>query len=108
MRWGDFGIVFLAGILVACATPYQPWGFRGGYRESHLYDDIYAVSFEGNNFTSRAQCMEYAFRRGRELCAEKGFRDFRPVDVSHDGSLNMSPAGAFKVSEVTVAGQCVH
>lgn len=72
----------LAGIVVAlgCATPYQPMGFSGGYKEELLYQDVYFVEFHGNANTARSTVTKYVYQRANELCREKGFDDFVVLD----------------------------
>lgn len=55
-------------LLVACRTPYQSMGFRGGYRDKSLGPDRYLVEVEVNGFTSRGRALEYLHRRAGELC----------------------------------------
>lgn len=64
---------------VACATPYQTKGFRGGYSEVRA-GDRWIVSVEVNSFTSRSTAIVYAYRRAAELCPA-GF-DERGADVA--------------------------
>lgn len=55
--------------LVACATPYQQRGARGGYTDHNVADGVYYVAFEGNGYTSPAAVASMWHRRARELCA---------------------------------------
>ena len=49
-------ITFVVAIfLSACATPYQPAGFSGGYTDFETQPGIYYVSFKGNGYTSKAK-----------------------------------------------------
>ena len=54
--------------LLACATPYQERGFRGGYSDFKPADDTHFVIFEGNRYTGRARVVEYWHRRAAEIC----------------------------------------
>lgn len=68
--------VLVSGVLVGCATPYQPSGFSGGYTEMAYGNDIYFVAFRGNGFTSSETVQGYALRRAAELTINKGYKYF--------------------------------
>lgn len=68
-------VVFIIGIgliLVGCATPYQPKGFRGGYEEVEVKPGVYFLTFEGNRHTSLSTAATYWHQRAKELCAQRG------------------------------------
>ena len=55
-------VVFIIGIgliLMGCATPYQPKGFRGGYEEVEVKPGVYFLTFEGNGHTSLSTAATY-------------------------------------------------
>jgi hypothetical protein len=49
--------VLLAGCAVQ--TPYQPAGFRGGFKETRVDDTTYRIRFSGNGNTSGDQVWYY-------------------------------------------------
>jgi hypothetical protein len=73
-----FGLVGLG--LVACATPYQSRGFRGGYDEKQLGPDRYMITVKVNSYTSRSTAVEYSYRRAAELCPG----GFDPIDADRE------------------------
>ena len=58
-------MVLVLSILAACATPYQPMGFLGGYTNRDLGGGRYAIDVQVNGYTS---ALDYAYRRAGELC----------------------------------------
>jgi hypothetical protein len=70
----------IALLCAGCETGYHPKSFSGGYEDQPLGGDKYAVSFQGNGFTSMASVMNYALRRAREVCLEHGFAEFEIID----------------------------
>jgi hypothetical protein len=74
-------IAFLvfALLLAGCATPYQANGFRGGYKDVHIQDNIYYVTFFGNAWIDTGTAVQYFHRRAKELCAQKGFGSYRTL-----------------------------
>lgn len=67
-------------LLAACASPYQPEGFGGGYSETQLSENIFKVSFRGNGYTSEDRAADMALLRSAELALENGFKYFAVVD----------------------------
>ncbi|MBQ3835358.1 MAG: hypothetical protein II816_07600 [Elusimicrobia bacterium] len=81
--------VFLVAtiILSSCATSYKkassPEGC--GYYDSILQQDIYEVTFNGNEYTSSTKAHDYALLRAAETCLENGYTTFDIVN-SNDKS----------------------
>jgi len=75
-------LVALGAALGACATPYQPNGLRGGYKDTHLHDNVYYVAFGGNAWIDKGTAVQYFHRRAKELCVEKGFSNYRVLRES--------------------------
>lgn len=61
---------------LACATPYQPIGFRGGFTESRLGPDFFAVRFNGNGYTDAARATDFTILRAAELALKAGYPYF--------------------------------
>jgi hypothetical protein len=105
--------IALTGLLLACATSYQPEGFSGGYSEEHLKGNEWAVSFQGNAFTSDAQAMKYAYQRAGEICAEHGYSDFETVGGTDEGKYGgtVQVGGGFQTQKwpkITIFIRCTH
>ena len=66
--------LFLAG---CSATPYQPMGFTGGYRDTHIRDNVYFVEVSTNAYTSQITAVQYFHRRAKEVCLENGYKDYQ-------------------------------
>lgn len=71
LRLMKFGLV-IAVFLTACATPYQPKGFTGGYEEAEIQPGVYFLEFLGNGYTSLPTVVKYWHQRANEVCAAKG------------------------------------
>jgi hypothetical protein len=71
--------------LLACATPYQPIGFRGGYSDFEVEPGIHYVVFEGNAHTGHAVVMQYWHRRAGEICDGSGsYEILSQSDISRE------------------------
>lgn len=76
-----FGILLaVIAFSLACATPYQPKGFAGGYTDTRLTEDIYLVEFRGNGYTPRQQVEIYLLYRCAEITQEAGYTHFVVLD----------------------------
>lgn len=69
-------------LLSACATPYQPVGFSGGYSEMQLNQDRYVVTFRGNEFISKNRVNQYLLLRAAELTQQNGYRYFTVLSAN--------------------------
>lgn len=67
---------------VGCATPYQQSGYRGGFTETRLAPDIFAISFAGNSFTSPERVSDFALLRTAELTLNKGDNRFTLLNAA--------------------------
>jgi hypothetical protein len=78
-------------LLAACATPYQPMGYSGGYSESKTAPGEYAVRVKVNGYTSGATAEAYFHRRAMELCQAEGFTGY-DHDVRNGADTYSEPA----------------
>jgi hypothetical protein len=74
--------------LVACATPYQPESFSGGFSEIPLASDTYQISVSGNGYTSKSAVREMSLLRAAELARENGFTHFVVLDSADATKTN--------------------
>jgi len=93
-------------ILTGCVTPYQPEGFTGGYKEEHIRDNLYYVTFNGNAWIDNGTVVKYFHRRAKEVCVENGYRDYH-ISEQRDGTQYMvmgSGSGASTVGKPAYSG----
>jgi hypothetical protein len=70
-------LIFLLPLMtLACTTPYQKLGKRGGYSEQRISENVYLVSFQGNTRTKDEVVYKNFLRRCAELTLEKGYQYF--------------------------------
>ncbi|MDZ4085115.1 MAG: hypothetical protein U1E10_19385 [Bdellovibrionales bacterium] len=84
-------LTFVSFVLVSCSTSYKPEGRTGGYRDLDLGQNRYLVTFRGNGYTRESTVQEFAVRRAKELCGEKGKE---AVIQGVDGNSRSSQAGS--------------
>ena len=84
--------ILALAFLTSCSTQYGISGFRGGYTEIKLDDNLYEVSFNGNGYTSGTQIKRYFLYRCAELTKTNGGNYF----VMYDKNI-----GAIKTSSTT-------
>jgi hypothetical protein len=82
--------------LAACATPYGPSGFTGGYSETKIADNVYTVAFNGNGNTSGDTVWNYWIYRCAELTLQKGYSAFTLVRT--DKTASSSAAGGMRTA----------
>jgi hypothetical protein len=83
-------MVLVVGLIISgCATPYGPNGFFGGYVDYPIGQNKYAISFNGNGYTSSSTCKMYALRRAHELCLQHGYSDFQIMNGSSDVDVSL-------------------
>lgn len=73
-------ILLLLLIVGGCATKYGPSGFRGGYSDVQLREDVWKIHFSGNAYTSKSAVKKYLLRRCAEKTLEVGGRYFVILD----------------------------
>ncbi len=79
-------------VLFGCATTYKPFGFGGGYSEVQLGENIFQVSFRGNNYTSEERASAFSLLRSAELTINNGFRYFRIIDSEKSSKVSAATA----------------
>ena len=96
--------VLLAINLQACSTPYQQLGYRGGYSETALDENVFRVSFQGNKKTSRERAWDFALLRSAELTLERGYLYFIVMDNNHYEELGTYRSPTIVVGTNMVVG----
>ena len=69
--------IFLLLLNGCGSTEYQPHGFKGGYRDAHIKDNLYFVEFTANAYTDKMTTDKFFKRRAKEVCLENGYKDFK-------------------------------
>ncbi|MCW8887848.1 MAG: hypothetical protein OQK25_02170 [Gammaproteobacteria bacterium] len=88
--------------LVGCsATPYQPMGFTGGYKDAHIRDNLYFVEVSTNAYTSQSTAAQYMHRRAKEVCIENGYKDYK-IQGERDTSTQFA-TGSYGSGSVTAS-----
>jgi hypothetical protein len=72
--------------ITSCATPYQPYGITGGYKETPLAPDVVRITVEGNGYTSRDRVQDYALLRAAEMALQSGYPYFVVINERNDTS----------------------
>jgi hypothetical protein len=75
-------IVFvLVFVITGCsAVSYQPAGFRGGYSERQLDEQIYRVNYFGNGSVKLEQTIDFIMLRSAVIAQEQGEQYFNTYD----------------------------
>lgn len=81
-----YSVVLLAFVLIitiSCVLPSCPKpGVRGIVDTRHLKDNIYFISIEGNDFTSRDEADKYFNQKVSEFCVQTGFPDYKVISAT--------------------------
>lgn len=73
-------ILFVMVLMTGCSTKYQSEGFKGGFSETQIDNDVFEVSFRGNGFTSTKDAEDFALLRCAEIAKKNGFSHFMIID----------------------------
>ncbi|MEZ5499086.1 MAG: hypothetical protein R3E77_06620 [Steroidobacteraceae bacterium] len=98
----------MAVALVGCATPYQSSGFRGGYKEIRLGDNVFQVSFQGNAYIGAQKVKDFTLLRSAELAQENGFDYFAIVDSASYQKTGVISTPARTYSSASVVGNSAY
>lgn len=103
-------ILFLTILLVGCSTSYQQKGFTGGFEETRLSENIYRVSFQGNQYTSTSKTIDFTLLRSAELTLNSGYNYFAVIDYqdSTRRSSYTTPTTATTNINATAYGNTVY
>lgn len=100
-RMNALGFDFAAAALIAitvvgCATPYQPQGLTGGFKDFEAQPGVHYVSYRATAFTDLDTTIQYWHRRAAEICpsgydiqSHKAEEEIR--GVNQYGALNRTP-----------------
>lgn len=67
-------LLILVMLVSGCATGYGGQGFKGGYTDVKIQDDIFKISFKGNAFLDSSRCQDYTMLRAAEVALENGYK----------------------------------
>ena len=104
-------LVFVIALaMLACATPYQRQGYRGGFSETQLDENVFRVSFNGNGFTSGGRAVDFALLRSAELARERGYHYFVIVEKTggYSYSSYTTPTQSHTTGTATSYGNTTH
>jgi hypothetical protein len=95
-----FAIATAVLLLGGCASPYQSYGFAGGFKETQLDTNVWRVFFEGNGYTKGDRAEDFAMLRSAELTLANGFTHFAfsSSKTGTDISSYSTPARAYSSS----------
>jgi hypothetical protein len=92
--------IMMVVLIVACATPYQPRGWTGGYSGLQLVDNTFRVHFRGNAYTAPERVEAFALFRYAELTIRNGYDYFVANGTSESQSMfgDLSLPGGYGTS----------
>jgi len=73
-------LLILIMLVGGCATRYGSQGFKGGYADVKIQDDIFKISFKGNAYLGSSKCQDYTLLRAAEVALENGYKYFIILD----------------------------
>lgn len=95
------GFLSLAVMVLACATPYQAKGLRGGYDDYPAgAGGVIMVTFQGNGYTSETDVLKMWHRRAGEVC---GGSD-RYVVLDSERSTSVTEGDSTSSTNITFNG----
>ncbi len=73
-------IFIVALFFIGCSTQYKSKGWKGGFSETQLDENMYKVYFSGNGYTSSQRAADMCLLRCAELCLAGGYDYFIIID----------------------------
>jgi hypothetical protein len=74
-------ICFLFSSLLGCETAYEKKGFwDDGYSETQLSENMFNVTFKGNEYSSMERAIDFTLLRSAEITKENGYNYFLIVN----------------------------
>ena len=103
-------LIALFFILQGCSTKYQEVGFKGGYSEMQLDENIFKVSFKGNGYTKREKVADFTLLRSAELTLDNGYSYFSVIDANSysTNSTYTTPATSSSTGSVYVSDNKIY
>jgi len=97
-------------MIMGCATKYQPHGFTGGYSETHLQENMFRVSFSGNEYSGRNRVADFTLLRSAELSLSNGYEYFVIIDEEKHTTTSSytTPTTYNTTSNANVYGNSIH
>jgi hypothetical protein len=80
-----FFLTLVVVFLQACsATPYQKQKsiYSGGYTETQLDENVFRVSFDGNEYTGADRVADFTLLRSADLTLQHGYSYFVVIDAN--------------------------
>ncbi len=103
-------VVAAAAHLAACATGYHSKGFTGGFSETQLDRNVWAVNFRGNAYTSDERASDFVLLRSAQLALQGGFQYFIIIDRANLNSFHpyTEPTTSSTTTNVSVVGNTAY
>ena len=90
--------LYLSG---CAATSYQPSGWKGGYSDVQLGEDVFKVRFKGNGYTGKSRASDFALLRCAELTLAGGYRYFIIIDENNTITRNQIKTPTYTTGSAT-------
>ena len=65
--------------IYGCATPYEPEGLLGGYRDSSIGNDQFHITVQGNGYTNTGMVEQYFYRRAAGIVKENSYTGYKVI-----------------------------
>jgi hypothetical protein len=101
--------LFLCCVLQGCATSYGPKGLKGGYEDTQLAPDKWALTYQGNHHLGPHKTQEAFLRRAAELAASGGYDWFTIEGEGANSSFTpLAIGGGSSTSTASTSGSIRH
>ena len=109
-RFSAMVLLCVALLISSCTTPYQSYGFTGGFTETQLGPNIFSVHFNGNGFTSPQRASDFSLLRCAELTKEAGYQYFVIIEGENYKSYSQytTPTRSSTTGSANVYGNTVY
>ena len=95
-------------LIGGCATGYQSQGFKGGYSDTQVAENIFVVSFKGNGYTSAERAEDFALLRSAHVAVDHGFSYFVIVSDQNSTSTSAYTTPTTTTASATVVGNTAY
>lgn len=107
MRLYQLAFAFsLCGMVAACASPYHPASYDGGYRDAQIGSNTFRVTYQGNVTMKQADTDDLALLRAAEVSLDHGYAYFVSSGAAATGTAVSLATNVVSVPSSTLTITC--
>ncbi len=69
----------IVSAIYGCATPYEPEGALGGYRDVPIGNDQFHITIQGNGYTNTGMMEQHFYRRAVDIAKQNDYAGYKVI-----------------------------